>query len=146
VTVPAGQTAWNFTITTRVATSVQIATITATIGDVRKVAALTVTVPLRAPTQLSPPDGSVFDHYPRTTTLKWEPVQGAVKYGWEVDYSWGVWCSETPGCRHSSGSVEATSHTFNFVGAQPGRWRVWGVDANGSNGLKSGWWGFRYTR
>jgi hypothetical protein len=39
---------------------------------------------LTAPTQISPTDGSVFDHFPRTTRLRWSAVPGAVK-------SWFKW-------------------------------------------------------
>jgi hypothetical protein len=37
-------------------------------------------------------------------------------------------------------------YTFDFVGAQPGRWRVWALDKNGKPGQKSPWWTFHYTR
>jgi len=36
--------------------------------------------------------------------------------------------------------------TFRFVGAQPGRWRVSAVDANGASGPKSEWREFWYTQ
>jgi hypothetical protein len=38
-----------------------------------------------APTQLSPADGSTFDHFPRSTTLAWTAVTDAVSYTLEVD-------------------------------------------------------------
>ncbi|MCL4554138.1 MAG: S-layer homology domain-containing protein, partial [Actinobacteria bacterium] len=40
----------------------------------------TTTLGLRPPVLLSPADGTVFDHYPRTTTLKWQGVPAAVEY------------------------------------------------------------------
>jgi WD domain, G-beta repeat len=39
-----------------------------------------------APTQLFPADRSVFNHYPRTVTLRWSSTPGAVSYGVEVRY------------------------------------------------------------
>lgn len=104
---------------------------------------------LPAPVQLSPPDGLVFDIYPRTTTLKWAPVSGAVKYGVEWSYrdsSVDEWCGDDPRCITWIEYVPNTSYTFSFVGAQPGRWRVWAVDSDGKDGIKSGWWGFAYTK
>jgi hypothetical protein len=41
--------------------------------------------------------------------------------------------------------VKGTQYTFEFVGAQPGRWRVWAVDAGGKEGPKTGWWEFTFT-
>ena len=41
-------------------------------------------------------------------------------------------------------NLGTNSYTFDFVGAQPGRWRVWAVDVNGQKGPKSDWWGFSY--
>jgi hypothetical protein len=41
--------------------------------------------------------------------------------------------------------ITGTSYNFNFVGKQPGRWRVWAVSATGEGGPKSGWWTFEYT-
>lgn len=114
---------------------------------------------LAMPGQVSPASGSVFSAYPRVTVLKWSSVPGARSYSVEVDYlhcgGQGKWCSEAgdtarPGrvqpSTYVSRGIAGTEHTFNFVGAQPGRWRVWAVGADGSEGPKTGWWEFRYTR
>lgn len=99
---------------------------------------------IATPKQKSPMNGAVFSNYPRTTTLTWSPVSGAVNYGVEVQYgapdytSWSPFSSKT--------DLRTTSYTFDFVGAQPGRWRVWAIDANGQASAKSDWWTFRYTR
>ena len=92
------------------------------------------------PLQLSPCDGAVFDHWPRTTTVEWTPVPGAASYTVEIAYSDGTW--------HSSltAGITGPSHTFEFIGAQPGRWRVKAVDPNGGETLYSPWRGFRYLR
>jgi len=39
-----------------------------------------------------------------------------------------------------------TSYEFRFIGAQPGRWRVWGVDKEDREGFKSAWRNFVYLR
>jgi len=70
-----------------------------------------------------------FDHFPRFTTLVWRPVIGAVRY--DVEYESGNGCTTgTAVCdtwAPHSGSPATTSYlgyVFEFVGAQPGRWRV----------------------
>lgn len=96
---------------------------------------------LEKPTQISPANGQVFDHYPRKTTLEWKAVLGATTYVIEIGYKSGnKWISYSPR------STNKTSYTFNFVGAQPGRWRVWAVGAGGQESPKTNWWEFRYTR
>lgn len=42
--------------------------------------------------------------------------------------------------------IDATAYEFNFVGAQPGRWRVWAIDAAGREGFKSRWRSFVYLQ
>jgi len=105
---------------------------------------------LAAPAQLSPANGSVFENYPRTTRLQWSPVPGAATYTVEIDaydVGSGRWFSDLAGKPWGLvPNIKETSYTFDFVGAQPGRWRVWAVDANGQEGPQSGWWEFRYTR
>jgi serine/threonine protein kinase len=101
------------------------------------------------PAQLSPPDGSVFNNFPRTTTLTWQTVSGAATYAVEIDCfhccQANKWCTDVGQTWQIVPNLTATSYTFNFVGAQPGRWRVWALNAAGQAGPKSGWWGFTYT-
>ena len=101
------------------------------------------------PTQLSPADGSVFEHYPRTTTLEWTAVPGATSYTVEIDCyrccQSGKWCTDIGKTGQLVPDIKATSYTFDFVGAQPGRWRVWAVYATGQESPKTNWWEFRYT-
>ena len=105
---------------------------------------------LAAPTQLSPPNGSVFSHYPRQTTLKWSAVSGAKSYTVEIDCYHccqpNKWCADVGQAWKVVPNLTATSYSFQFVGAQPGRWRVWAVDSNGKESPKTGWWEFRYTK
>jgi tetratricopeptide (TPR) repeat protein/thiol-disulfide isomerase/thioredoxin len=106
-----------------------------------------VAAALPAPKLLSPDPGAVFDHYPRQTTLVWAEVAGAASYVVEWDYKDGnTWWTETHGSR--GGILEAPKPvaTFQFVGAQAGRWRVWALDSAGHPGPKTEWREFRYTR
>jgi tetratricopeptide (TPR) repeat protein/alkyl hydroperoxide reductase subunit AhpC len=101
---------------------------------------------LAAPKLLSPADGAVLEHFPRETTVVWNEVPGAVAYVVEWDFK------DNSGWASERNSVPARVHTaqpvatFRFVGAQPGRWRVWAVDAAGADGAKSEWREFRYTQ
>lgn len=102
------------------------------------------------PDQLSPPDGSVFDNYPRTTTLQWSPVQDAQSYTVELDCLHccvsGGWCSDVGETYRVVPDIREESYTFDWVGAQPGRWRVWATSADGTEHGASPWWQFEYTR
>jgi eukaryotic-like serine/threonine-protein kinase len=107
-----------------------------------------VPLKLTAPKQTSPKSGSVFSIYPRTTTLKWKPVSGAASYTVEIDCyhccQANKWCTDVGKTWQIFPGITTTSYTFDFVGAQPGRWRVWAVDEDGKAGPKSGWWTFTY--
>jgi len=107
-------------------------------------------VALPAPRLISPVDGVVFYHYPRTTTLAWEPVEGADIYGVEIDCfhccQSGQWCTDVGDTYRVVDLLNTTSYTFDFVGAQPGRWRAWAISPSGEIGEKSAWWGFEYTQ
>ncbi len=97
---------------------------------------------LRAPVQVSPRNGIVYNRFPRTTTVTWRPVGGAAHYMVEIEYfANGRWIGNYKLDRSND-----TRHVFRFVGAQPGRWRVWAVNSRGVAGRKSGWRTFRYTR
>ena len=97
--------------------------------------------PPATPVQLSPANGTVFDIFPRTMTLSWSDVPNAASYTVEIQFFSGGWVA------HSMPSgLAGTSHTFDFVGAQPGRWRVWAVDADGEPSARSSWWEFDHLR
>jgi len=106
--------------------------------------------PLPAPMQISPTNGSVFSNFPRRTTLRWRPVRGAASYTVEIDCrdccQAGKWCTEVGREWKVVPGLRTPIYTFDFVGAQSGRWRVWAVDEDGRPGVKSDWWEFRYTR
>ena len=111
---------------------------------------------LPAPKQLLPEDSQVFDIYPRLTKLEWEAVEGAAWYALELDYcqyhkGTHQWLDTTHQCIDpqsypATSRIKATSHEFIFIGAQPGRWRVWAVDREGREGFKSVWRTFLYLR
>jgi hypothetical protein len=94
------------------------------------------------PQQLTPTDGTVFSHYPRRTELRWKGVPSAKSYTVEYQYKSGNQWSKSIIKR----GITETNYVFSFVGAQPGRWRVWAVLKNGKETAKTGWWEFRYTR
>lgn len=113
---------------------------------------------LAAPQLLTPDDGAVMNHYPRKTTVKWEPVIGAVSYTVEIQYTGGI---DSGGCEwYDLGEhlsyfpaagyvppvrISATSFSFDWLGANLGRWRVWAIDGSGKEGIKSEWRRFRFS-
>jgi len=98
-------------------------------------------VKLATPVLTSPVNNTVFYHYPRETTVTWKPVPGASSYLVERQYEYsGIWGTSP------SLTVTTPSCTFNFVGAQPGRWRVTAVGTDiYTNSNPGGWWYFTYT-
>jgi hypothetical protein len=100
------------------------------------------TPPSDAPVQVSPANGAVFSNYPRTTTLKWQAVPGAASYRVEVQCDV---CGTTPWVNVVDKTIVGTSFTFDFGGAQSGRWRVTAIYPNGAAGTPSGFWTFTYT-
>jgi Carboxypeptidase regulatory-like domain len=110
---------------------------------------------LEAPLLLSPTNDSEFSHYPRITKLEWSAVPGAASYTVEVEFcaSEGAdkkECEAPQPLQYRSNppmaGIEGTSYEFVFIGAQPGRWRVWAVDAQGKAGAKSAWFKFIYKQ
>ncbi len=103
-----------------------------------------------SPQLLSPPEKAVFSNFPRLTNAAWAPVSNAASYTVEVDCFGccrpGWWCTDCGNPSSLYTGIHATNFTFNFVGAQPGRWRVWAEYANGHEGPRSEWREFRYTK
>jgi hypothetical protein len=108
-----------------------------------------IAAPPQTPTQLSPANGSVFNNFPRTTTLQWSAVPNATSYTVEIDCyqccAANRWCTDVGKTWNLVSDIKQTSYTFNFVGAQPGRWRVLAANASGQKSPISGWWTFTYT-
>ena len=110
---------------------------------------------LAAPPPVSPADGTVLSGFPRLTRLQWDPVPGAVTYIVDLEYCdfedpfrpVGGKCYPLDHFRNPPTSgITDTGYEFNFLGAQPGRWRVWAVDADGRLGKKSNWYKFFYQQ
>jgi eukaryotic-like serine/threonine-protein kinase len=102
---------------------------------------------LPPPVPVSPANGAVFSHYPRSTTLRWRAVPGAVYYLVQVQYC-QLRCSQTGRNGPSdllTVTVTITHYRFAFAGAQPGRWRVAAIGPGGKRGQLSPWRGFSYT-
>jgi hypothetical protein len=95
---------------------------------------------LAEPSQLSPPDAAVFSNFPRTTTVTWGSVPGAVAYSVEIDCfhccQRNAWCTDVGGSSQIIRGLTTTSYTFEYYGAQPGRWRVWAVGEGASQARK----------
>jgi Peptidase family C25 len=77
------------------------------------------------PVLRQPQEGDVFNHWPRRIELRWDPVNiPSVKYEAEVDYFTGTWAAETGRPTTHYHNLSNTVVIHNFVGMQPGRWRV----------------------
>jgi len=119
---------------------------------------ITVVEPVQVgtPTLLNPPYGATLTNFPRDMTLAWTGVPGVTLYDVDMEGCSGFhWQSnDAPyGCSdwfnalfvgHYVG-VRGTSFPWSFVGAQPGRWRIRAIDANGNPGSFSGWFYFRFV-
>ena len=108
---------------------------------------------LPAPEMLSPADQARIEIFPRDTRIEWSAVEGAVQYGVEVEFCYGrdrQTCSDPQPLRAATINAREGGpvyfYDFKFVGAQPGRWRVWGVDKNSEAGFKSPWRTIFYLR
>jgi hypothetical protein len=100
-----------------------------------------------SPIPIQPANGIVFNHFPRATMLQWHPMPQAASYIVEVQMFNpfnGRWVEEPQSVL--TATVYETSYSFNFVGAQPGRWRVRAVNGEGFESQTSQWQEFRYTR
>lgn len=98
--------------------------------------------PWGTPVLVSPISGTALYHYPRTTTLIWQPVVSATSYVVEAAYLSGTtWIAYPPVT--VTGNSNAF-YTFSFVGDQKGRWRV--TAFNGTvYSSPSAWWTFSYN-
>ena len=94
-----------------------------------------------APELVAPIAGAKLNMFPRKTIFEWRHVEGANKYEIVVEYNDGKW--------HvlKSETVNITSFTLDFVGKQPGRWRVRAFSkATGKPGPFSEWREFVYLK
>jgi len=98
--------------------------------------------PWGTPVLVSPANATALYHYPRTTTLIWDPVDTAVSYLLESAYLSGTTWVAYPEVTVSGDSN--TSYTFAFVGDQKGRWRVTAFDGTNYSAA-SAWWTFSFN-
>jgi hypothetical protein len=106
-----------------------------------------ISATLKPPILTSPANRSVFSHYPRRFTLRWLPAAGTPKnvaylVQWQSTdpntKQFGNWAHEkAPGFAFRT---PETSFADEFIGAQPGRWRVKAVDKT----RESNWSEWRY--
>ncbi|MGC1618122.1 MAG: hypothetical protein WA765_06485 [Candidatus Acidiferrum sp.] len=106
---------------------------------------------LPAPSLRWPENGPSIDHFPSKVDLQWSTVAGAAGYvvqvvilpigATETSYS-----SIDKGLMYIQRTTKQTAFAFELDRVQPGRWRVWAVDARGTEGLKSAWSTFEFTQ
>lgn len=94
------------------------------------------------PVLVSPISGTALYHYPRTTTLIWQPVDTATSYVVEAAFLSGTTWSAYPPVTVTGNSN--AFYTFSFVGDQKGRWRVTAFNGTVFSS-PSAWWMFSYN-
>lgn len=111
---------------------------------------------LPAPIPQLPADRTVFQVFPRATTLQWSTVAAAASYGFQIDFCpvSNAFCADESRTEilltsaHPTGQPPLTSTTLTiiFVGAQPGRWTVWAIDHEGRMGARSPFQSFTHLQ
>jgi hypothetical protein len=101
------------------------------------------------PTLRDPYEGDVFDHFPRLTNFRWDPIGlPGVTYNIEIDAFGGrvggMWAAEAGLIWFLSGNLPGNDFEHLFVGAQRGRWRV-RARVGAKSCPWSDWRYFRYT-
>jgi len=102
---------------------------------------------MATPILTNPANNEIFGHYPRALTLSWKMVPAAAGYKLEIAYcdATRTVCTSYPPVTISD--PLQSDYTFNFVGAQPGRWRV--TTLGGSvyrDSTASAWRWFTFTQ
>lgn len=103
-----------------------------TAADVVTMEGVRVDSRVAAPVPLTPKDGAEFSVFPRATVVRWKSVPNAVGYAVEVHAMHGG--SNFSTCIHTT---ETTELTFEFAGAQPGRWSVCAILPDSTRSLMS---------
>ncbi len=97
------------------------------------------------PRTLSPRDGAVMSHFPRNLELRWSEVPNARSYRVFIETQDPVdssWHSHPFGLGERV--VPENRLQLQFVGSQPGRWRVASIDQDGRGGKSSAWSRFTF--
>ena len=92
----------------------------------------------KAPVLVEPANGRTLTKYPRETKFEWRAVAGAKSYTLDVEYNDGQW-KELKLVK-----VEGLTATVDFIGDNPGRWRVRAIYEGDKEGPWSPMWGFKY--
>lgn len=98
------------------------------------------------PELIAPQDGKVFTNYPRFVYLQWKPVSGVRRYLVEVEMGRKedkTWMPAPPDLNRTFANEEHVQ--IMFVGAQPGRWRVYAINENDVHSEPSEWWHFEFA-
>ncbi|HPH34451.1 MAG TPA: hypothetical protein PLU94_03060 [Methanoregulaceae archaeon] len=98
---------------------------------------------LTTPVLVSPGGGTVFFHYPRITTLAWNPVPGATGYVVERDILEGSDWQPLPDITVTG--EPNSSCTFDSDSNGSCRWRVTATDGLTFGNSVSGWWQFTFV-
>ncbi|HWJ24905.1 MAG TPA: hypothetical protein VNS32_00085, partial [Flavisolibacter sp.] len=99
------------------------------------------------PNLISPAEGQTFNIIPRTTRLVWNSVRGASAYKVEIEYGYASKSQELTWTAFGKPvTVKDTTYSFEFGGAQPGRWRVSTINANTNASSPSPWRTFNFLR
>ncbi len=97
--------------------------------------------PIAPPELVAPIAGAKLNMVPRKTIFEWKHVDGASKYEIEVEYK------DTKWNLLKNATTNVPSYTLDFVGKQPGRWRVRSISkATGKAGVYSAWREFTYLK
>ncbi len=97
--------------------------------------------PIAPPELVSPAAGTQINIFPRKITFEWKQVIGALKYEIEVGYNDGNWQLQ------KQAVTNETSYTLDFIGKNPGRWRVRSYStSSGKAGVFSEWRSFTCLR
>jgi hypothetical protein len=110
-----------------------------------QIAGVTLPVPApagwaRSPQPLSPPDGAVLTNSPRRLRLQWTEVANARSYRVQLQVQDPIDSSWFPHPRAlGERVVSSTRFNLEFIGSQPGRWRVAAIGSQGEEGEYSAW-------
>ena len=101
------------------------------------------TIAEMAPRLTAPAPNQVLSGFPRHTVFQWTAVPMARTYRLEVQY-----CdmSDANCIAYPVQTTSDTTGTVDFIGAQPGRWRVTALDANQQAGRTTAWRFFSYSQ
>jgi len=97
--------------------------------------------PIAPPELVAPVEGAKLNMFPRKTIFEWKHVDGANKYEIEVEYNDGKWTLL------KKATTNVVSYTLDFIGKNPGRWRVRSYSkVTGNAGVYSEWRNFTYLK